>query len=109
MEPPCARSSTRQPVRRQTRSVSSAGTSSARTPTSSQADGSRYLEVLGDARGATLPELREFDSSEPAAISVNYGVPLLGGVALFLSASLLVLVGRSRRRAPSRLAPDRDA
>ena len=75
----------------------------------SRAYGSRYLEVLGDARGATLPELREFDSSEPAAISVNYGVPLLGGVALFLSASLLVLVGRSRRRAPSRLAPDRDA
>jgi phospholipase C len=74
----------------------------------SRAHGSRYLEVLADVRGASLPELRDFDSSEPAATGVNYGLPLLGGIVLFFSASLLVLIGRGRRRAPPRLAPDRD-
>jgi hypothetical protein len=62
--------------------------------------GSRYLEVVADARGARLPELRDFDSSEPAATGVNYGLPLLGGVALFFVAGFLVLLRRSQRRLP---------
>ena len=33
----------------------------------SREHGSRYLEVVADVRGARLPELRDFDSSEPAA------------------------------------------
>ena len=50
--------------------------------------GDRYLDVVADVRSARLPRTGEFDSSEPAATGVNYGVPLLGGVALFLLASL---------------------
>jgi hypothetical protein len=65
----------------------------------SQRYGSRYLDVVADARGARLPELRDFDSSEPAATGVTYGLPLLGGVAVFI-AGFLVLLGRSRRRVP---------
>ena len=49
--------------------------------------GSRYLDVVADVRHAKLPSSREFDSSEPAATGVNYGVPLLGAMALFLIAT----------------------
>jgi hypothetical protein len=59
--------------------------------------GWRYLRVLADVRGARLPP-REFDSSEPAATGTNYVVPLLGGVALFIGGSLVLLVRRARRR-----------
>ena len=38
--------------------------------------------------GARLPQSGEFDSSEPSATGVNYGIPLLGAMALFLIASL---------------------
>jgi hypothetical protein len=51
-------------------------------------NGSRYLRVVADARHARLPQPGEFDSSEPAATGVNYGVPLLGAMALFLIATL---------------------
>jgi phospholipase C len=70
----------------------------------SQRYGSRYLDVVADVRGARLPEARDFDSSEPAATGVNYGLPLLGGVALFFVGGLLVLLRRSKRRLPP--APD---
>jgi hypothetical protein len=56
--------------------------------------GSRYLEVVADVRGAKLPELEAFDSSEPPPTGVNYGVPLLGGIALLLGGSLFLLVRR---------------
>jgi phospholipase C len=62
--------------------------------------GSRYLDVVADVRGARLPELRDFDSSEPAATGVNYGLPLLGGIGLFIAGTLLMLLRRSRRRPP---------
>jgi phospholipase C len=58
--------------------------------------GSRYLDVVADARGARLPQLRDFDSSEPAATELGYGLPLLGGIVAFLAATLLLLA----RRAP---------
>jgi len=60
--------------------------------------GSRYLRVLADVRRAELPELDGFDSSEPAPTAVDYGLPLIGGVALVLAASVLMLVRRARRR-----------
>ena len=60
--------------------------------------GRRYLDVIADVRGARPPELRDFDSSEPAATGVSYGLPLLGGIALFLAGTLLLLVRRGRRR-----------
>ena len=50
--------------------------------------GSRYLDVVADVRSAEPAVAGEFDSSEPAATGVNYGVPLLGGMALFLLGSL---------------------
>jgi phospholipase C len=50
--------------------------------------GSRYLDVVADVRSARLEGSGEFDSSEPAATGVNYGVPLLGGLVLFFLASL---------------------
>jgi hypothetical protein len=59
--------------------------------------GSRYLAVVADVRGARLPELR-LDSSEPAAAGVNYGLPLLGGVGLFIAGTLLMLLWRTGRR-----------
>ena len=62
--------------------------------------GSRYLDVVADVRGARLPELREFDSSEPAATGVNYGLPLLGGIGLFIAGTFLVLLRRARGRRP---------
>ena len=54
--------------------------------------GSRYLDVLADVRHAEVPQSGEFDSSEPAATGVNYGVPLLGAMALFLIASIGLLL-----------------
>jgi phospholipase C len=60
--------------------------------------GSRYLDVVADVRGARLPELRDFDSSEPVATGVNYGLPLLGGIGLFVAGTLLVLLRRTHRR-----------
>jgi phospholipase C len=53
--------------------------------------GDRYLDVVADVRSAGLPSTG-FDSSEPAATGVNYGVPLLGGVALFLLVSLSLML-----------------
>ena len=54
--------------------------------------GSRYLDVVADVRMARPAGVGEFDSSEPAATGVNYGVPLLGGMALFLLGSLALMV-----------------
>jgi len=59
---------------------------------------SRYLRVVADARHAKLPELDSFDSSEPAPIAVDYGLPLLGGAVVTLGGSFLLLVRRARRR-----------
>ena len=67
----------------------------------SRAHGSRYLEVVADVRGAELPDLRDFDSSEPAATGVSYGLPLLGGFALLLGTSFLIVLRHARRRAAS--------
>jgi hypothetical protein len=50
--------------------------------------GSRYLDVVADVRHANPAGASQFDSSEPAATGVNYGVPLLGGLVLFLLSSL---------------------
>jgi hypothetical protein len=60
----------------------------------SRRHGSRYLRLVGDVRGARLPQLPEFDSSEPAATDVSYGVPLLGGLALFLVGGVALLTLR---------------
>jgi phospholipase C len=53
--------------------------------------GSHYLDVVADVRRARPAGVGELDSSEPAATGVNYGVPLLGGMALFLVGSLLLM------------------
>ena len=60
----------------------------------SRAYGSRYLRLVGEVRGARLPELQEFDSSEPAATDVSYGVPLLGGLLVFLLGGVALLTLR---------------
>jgi hypothetical protein len=60
----------------------------------SRKHGSRYLRLVGDIRGARLPEVRDFDSSEPAATDVSYGVPLLGGLALFIVGGVALLTLR---------------
>jgi phospholipase C len=60
----------------------------------SREHGSRYLRLVGDVRGARLPEVRDFDSSEPAATDVSYGVPLLGGLALFIVGGVALLTLR---------------
>jgi len=46
------------------------------------------------------PALPDFDSSEPAATAVDYGMPLLGGMALFVVVGFLLLLRRARRRLP---------
>jgi phospholipase C len=61
--------------------------------------GSRYLDVVADVRGARAPGVGDFDSSEPAATGINYGVPLLGGIALFVLGSLALML---RPRLPIR-------
>jgi phospholipase C len=66
-------------------------------------NGTRYLDVVADVRHARLPGLRDFDSSEPAATSVGYGMPLIGGIGLFFAASACLLARRAyRRRLPLR-------
>ena len=54
--------------------------------------GSRYLDVIADVRRARPAGVGDFDSSEPAATGVNYGVPLLGGMALFLLGCFALMV-----------------
>ena len=54
--------------------------------------GTRYLDVVADVRSARPGGASEFDSSEPAATGVNYGVPLLGGLALFLLGILALML-----------------
>jgi phospholipase C len=56
--------------------------------------GTRYLDIVADVRSASPAGVSEFDSSEPAATGVNYGVPLLGGLALFLLGSLGLMLPR---------------
>jgi hypothetical protein len=60
----------------------------------SRAYGSRYLRLVGEVRGAKLPELQAFDSSEPAATDVSYGVPLIGGLLVFLLGGMALLTLR---------------
>ena len=62
--------------------------------------GARYLNVVADVRGARLPALRDFDSSEPAATGVNYGLPLLGGIGLFIAGTFLLVLRRTGGRPP---------
>jgi hypothetical protein len=62
--------------------------------------GYRYLDVVADVRGARLPELRDFDSSEPAPTGVNYGLPLLGGIGLFIAGTILLVLRRAGQRPP---------
>ena len=61
--------------------------------------GSRYLDVVADARSATLPQPGDFDSSEPAPTNVNYGVPLIGAMLLFALGGAALLL---RQRLPIR-------
>jgi hypothetical protein len=62
--------------------------------------GSRYLDAVADVRGARLPALPDFDSSEPAATGVNYGLPLLAGIGLFVVGTFLLLLRRGGRGPP---------
>jgi phospholipase C len=62
--------------------------------------GSRYLDAVADVRGARLPALPDFDSSEPAATGVNYGLPLLAGICLFVVGTFLLLLRRGGRGPP---------
>jgi hypothetical protein len=55
-------------------------------------NGFRYLDVVADVRHAAPPGQSDFDSSEPAATGVNYGVPLLGAIGLFLIASFFLML-----------------
>jgi phospholipase C len=61
--------------------------------------GSRYLDVVADVRRAGPSPRGGFDSSEPAATGVNYGVPLLGGLVLFFLGTLGLML---RPRLPLR-------
>jgi hypothetical protein len=61
--------------------------------------GSRYLDVVADVRSARLPQPGDFDSSEPAATNVNYGVPLIGAMFLFALGGAALLL---RQRLPLR-------
>ena len=61
--------------------------------------GSRYLDVVADVRSARLPQPGDFDSSEPAATDVNYGVPLIGAMFLFALGGVAMLL---RQRLPIR-------
>jgi phospholipase C len=61
--------------------------------------GSRYLDVVADVRSARLPQPGDFDSSEPAATNVNYGVPLIGALFLFALGGVAMLL---RQRLPIR-------
>jgi Phosphoesterase family/Glycosyl hydrolase family 99 len=67
----------------------------------SERHGSHYLNVVADVRGATRPDEPDFDSSESAATGVSYGMPLLGGIALFFAGSILLLLRRGERKAVS--------
>ena len=106
----CARSSTAPCARPRTRSASSAGTSSARTPTSSRANayGDRYLRVVSDVLGAgfrSTTDLDSSDSSERDATGIAYGAPLLLGIVALAAAVGGVAIRRRRDKSVRRARP----
>jgi hypothetical protein len=64
----------------------------------SQDYGTRYLEVLADILGGVAPSATDFDSSEPAATGISYGLPLLGGLVALIAAGLVIVVRRGNRK-----------
>jgi hypothetical protein len=63
--------------------------------------GMRTLEVVADIQDASIPEIVDFDSSEPRDTGArSYAVPLLGAAALFCLASLVVIMRRNTRGQP---------
>ena len=64
----------------------------------SQNYGTRYLEVLADILGGAAPSATDFDSSEPAATGISYGLPLLGGLVALIAAGLVIVVRRGNRK-----------
>ena len=61
--------------------------------------GTRFLEVLADARGLEPPAIELPGESEPGATQMRHALPLLGGLLTLVFGGLAAL-GR-RRRAPA--------
>jgi hypothetical protein len=64
----------------------------------SETYGTRSLEVLADVLGGTAPVVPNFDSSEPGTTGTNYGLPVLGGLALLTFMGLAVVARRHGRK-----------
>jgi hypothetical protein len=67
----------------------------------SQNFGSRYLQVLADIRGATVPAMNNFDSSEPAHVEIRHpGSSKLLSMGTLTAVVLMSLTRIVRRREP---------
>lgn len=66
----------------------------------SQQYGTRYLEVMADILGGSIPAVPDFDSSEPAATSFRNGLPMLGAFLILLAAIPLITLWRRRQPHP---------
>jgi len=60
--------------------------------------GRRALQVLAEARHASVPAAPEVDSSDPGPADAASGVPVAAGVGGFLAIGLALIAWRTRRR-----------
>jgi hypothetical protein len=77
----------------------------------SEKNGTRYLDVLADIRGAPGPSAADFDSSDPGTTGSHSGIPLLVGLVALIVGGVLVTLRRGggsstpKRRSPRNGAP----
>jgi Glycosyl hydrolase family 99 len=60
----------------------------------SERNGTRYLKVLADLRGAPGPNAADFDSSEPGTTGSHTGIPLLIGLLLLIVGGIVLTLRR---------------
>jgi hypothetical protein len=60
----------------------------------SERNGTRYLKVLADLRGAPGPNAADFDSSEPGTTGSHTGLPLLIGLVLLIVGGIVLTLRR---------------
>jgi hypothetical protein len=60
----------------------------------SERNGTTYLKVLADMRGAPGPNAADFDSSEPGTTGSHTGIPLLIGLVLLIVGGIVLTLRR---------------
>jgi hypothetical protein len=70
--------------------------------------GARYLEILADIQGGSVPEIPDFDSSEPSGVQTPLSAARLGSIAAMVAVVLgsVFIILRRRPSDPSPIAGD---